>query len=314
MRTIRGWVLRLTGIFRSRKDEQDFHEQIQADIELHTEDGIRAGMSREDARRAALARFGGVDSATEAWRDQRGIPLLETLIRDVSHTFRVLGRNKGWASVFILSLALGIGANTALFSAANVLLLRKLPVPDAEELVTLRWRGDNNVITGIVDHGYASGNTAFSWFGFNWSPEFSLDKMGAGATGSYSTFLRLRAANETLDNLFAVGPGPAINLIVDGQGDIAHSQFVSGEFYSALQIPPAAGRLILPPDDQRGAAPVAVISHEYWQRRFGGKPDIVGKQVRINGVASTIIGVSGARLPDVIFAPGTLGCHPPACQ
>jgi predicted permease len=304
MRTLRGWVLRLAGIFRRRKDEQNFQEQIQADIELHTEDGISAGMSRADARRAALTRFGGVDAATEAWREQRGVPFLETLARDVRHTFRVLGRNKAWASVFILSLALGIGANTALFSAANVLLLRKLPVPDADGLVTLRWRGDNNVITGIVDHGYASGSTLFSWLGFNDTQEFSVDKMGAGATGSYSTFLRLRAANETLDHLFAVGHGPAINLIVDGQGDIAHSQFVSGDFYAALQIPPAAGRLILPSDDQRGSAPVAVISHDYWQRRFGGKPDIVGKQVRINGVASTIIGVSGVRLPDVIYVQG----------
>jgi predicted permease len=299
MRTIRGWVLRLTGIFRSRKDEQDFHEQIQADIELHTEDGIRAGMSREDARRAALARFGGVDSATEAWRDQRGIPLLETLIRDVSHTFRVLGRNKGWASVFILSLALGIGANTALFSAANVLLLRKLPVPEADGLVTLRWRGDNSAITGIVDHGYVSGSTLFTWFGMR-TPD-SLDKLGAGATGSYSTFLQLKAANESLDQLFAVGRGPAVNLIVDGQGDIAYSQFVSGEFYSALRVPPAAGRLILASDDQPGAAPVAVISHDYWQRRFGGKLEIVGKQVRMNALAYTIVGVSGVRFPDVVF-------------
>src|SRR5688572_32061285 len=111
VRTVRAWMLRLKGIFFRSKDEQDFLEQIQADIELHTEEGIRAGMNPEEARRAALVKFGGVDAATEAWRERRGIPFLETLVRDVTYALRALGRNKGWASVFILSLALGIGAN-----------------------------------------------------------------------------------------------------------------------------------------------------------------------------------------------------------
>ena len=297
MRTMRAWMLRLRGLFFRRRDEQEFLEQIQSDIDLHTEDGIRSGLAPGEARRAAMVKFGGVDSATEAWRDRRGIPFLETILRDVAHTFRVLGRNKGWAAVFILSLALGIGANTALYSAANGLLLLKLSVPVPDELVTLRWHGRNNVISGLTEHGFVAGSAMGTWFS-GATPEFSLDTLGAGASGSYPTFRRLSAANQTLERMFALGPGPTVNFIVDGKGDTADTQFVSGEFYSTLKAEPEMGRLLSPADDQKGAAPVVVLSYAYWQRRFGGDANIVGKQVRINALACTVVGVSRTRFLD----------------
>ena len=125
MRTLRALALRLRGAFRGARDEGDFEAQIQADIDLHVEDSVRAGASPEEARRQALVKFGGLDAAREAWRDRRGLPFLETLVRDVVHALRVLGRNKGWSAVAIASLALGVGAATAVFSAANALLLRR---------------------------------------------------------------------------------------------------------------------------------------------------------------------------------------------
>lgn len=299
MRTLRALALRLRGAFRGAGDEGDFEAQIQADIDLHVEDAIRAGASPEEARRQALLKFGGLDAAREAWRDRRGLPFLETLVRDVAHALRVLGRNKGWSAVAIASLALGVGATTSVFSAANALLLRKMPITDPEGIVTLRWEGQNRAMTSFNDYGFVPNGAVPTLFE-ELTPEYFFEKMKAGVSAPYPTFQRLSAANTTLAQLFAVGPGPVVNLIVDGKGDTASSQFVSGEFYAAAAVPPAAGRLLLPSDDRKGASPVVVISHPYWQQRFGGEASVVGKHVRINAAAFTIVGVSGLRQPDMI--------------
>ena len=296
MRILRAWALRVRGIVRRASDERDFADQLEADVDLHTEDGIRAGMSREEARRAALLRVGGVAAATEAWRDRQGLPVLETFLRDVAYAFRILRRNMGWTCVAVVSLALGVGANAAVFGAVNNVLLRTLPVPGARELVTLQWAGEAKASTSWIDYGLVDGGLVELFSG---KEEFSLDSIRAGATGAYATFERLEAANTTLASFFAVGQGPTVNLIVDGTGDVASTQFVSGDFFSSLRIPPAAGRSILPQDDRRGAAPVAVISYGYWERRFGRDPSIVGKQVRLNAVTFTIAGVSGRTMPTV---------------
>jgi predicted permease len=299
MRSLRAWLLRLGGVFRGARDETDFEAQIQADIDLHVEDAIRSGMSPEEARRQALVKFGGLDAAREAMRDRRGLPFLETLVRDIAHALRVLARNKGWSAVAIASLALGVGATTSVFSVANALLLRKMPITDPDGIVTLRWEGQNRAMTSFNDYGFVP-DGAVPYLFEELTPDYFFNKMKAGVSAPYATFQRVSAANTTLSELFAVGPGPTLNLIVDGKGDTATSQFVSGGFYAAAGIPPAAGRLLLPTDDTKGAPPVAVISHAYWQQRFGGDTSVVGKHVRINAAAFTIIGVSGVRQPDMI--------------
>jgi hypothetical protein len=241
MRTLRALASRVRGAFRSARDERDFEAQIQADIALHVEDAIRAGASPEEARRQALVKFGGLDAAREAWRDRRGLPFLETLVRDITQALRVLGRNKGWSAVAIASLALGVGASAAVFSAANALLLRKMPVPDPDSIVTLRWEGQNRAMTSFSDYGFVPNGAVPSLFE-ELTPDYFFNRMKAGVTAPYPTFQRLSAANTTLAQLFAVGPGPTVNLIVDGKGDTASSQFVSGGFYATAAVPPAAGR------------------------------------------------------------------------
>jgi transcriptional regulator len=210
---------------------------------------------------------------------------------------RLLRRNKAWAGVGVVSLALGAGAGAAVFSTAATTLLKGLSVPQAGNLVALRWQGENKSLTSFVDYGFVEGGLTFNG-------EASFDQMRAGATMPYEAFTRLAAANRTLDALFAFAPGPPTNVIVDGHGDLASTQFVSGDFFAALRIPPAAGRPLLPADDRAGAERVAVISHAYWMRRFGGSPSIVGKQVRLNAVAFTIVGVSGAALPALVSGQG----------
>jgi predicted permease len=300
VRTLRAWALRLRGACRGARDDRDFEAQLRADIEMHVEDAIRAGASPAEARRQALLKVGGLDAAREAWRDRRGLPFLDTLVRDVVHALRVLRRNTGWSAVAIASLALGVGASAAVFSAANALLFRKVPVPDPDNLVALRWHGRNKAMTNFRDYGFVQGGPFPSLFE-EMNPDAVFDGFRAGATVPYATFRRVSAANTTLTDLFAVGQGPTVNLIVDGKGETASSQFVSGEFYLAGAIPPAAGRLILPADDRKGAVPVAVITHAYWQQRFGKDPSVVGKTVRVNAAAFTIVGVSGWRQPNMVF-------------
>ncbi len=272
-------------------------------------------MNPAEARRRALLKVGGLGAAREAWRDRRGLPFLETLVRDVVHALRVLGRNKGWSAVAIVSLALGVGATAAVFRAANALLLRKLPVPDPDSLVTLRWEGQNKAMTNFSDYGFVPGGVVPSLFEEITADNF-WDRFRAGVTAPYATFQRVSEANTTLTHLFALGQGPTVNLIVDGKGETASSQFVSGAFYAAVAIPPAAGRQILPADDRKGAAPVAVISHAYWQQRFGKDPAIVGKRVRANAAAFTIVGVSGSRQPPMVSGGSSPSCRilDPPCQ
>jgi predicted permease len=294
MRWLRMWAIRLGGLFSRQYDERDFAEQLEADRALYVADRMEAGLTPAEARRAAVLEFGTVSATTEAWRDQHGVPLLERLQRDVRFAFRLLGRNRGWSAVGIVSLALGAGAGAAVFSTVAATLLKNAPVPGARDLVALRWQGENKAVTNSADYGFVEGGLALL-------PGGQMDlRPRAGATMPYEAFRRLAAANRTLDTLFAFAPGPPVNLIVDGHGDLASSQFVSGNFFAGLRTPPAAGRPLVESDDRAGAARVAVISHSYWLRRFGGSASIVGKQVSMNAVAFTIVGVSGATLPNMV--------------
>ena len=297
MRSLRAWLLRLGGLLRRRRSEDDFSAQLTSDRALYIDERVRAGATVEEARRDAALEFGSVTAVTDAWRDQHGVPSVERLQRDLVFACRLLRRNKAWAGVGVVSLALGAGAGAAVFSTAATTLLKGLSVPQAGNLVALRWQGENKSLTSFVDYGFVEGGLTFNG-------EASFDQMRAGATMPYEAFTRLAAANRTLDALFAFAPGPPTNVIVDGHGDLASTQFVSGDFFAALRIPPAAGRPLLPADDRAGAERVAVISHAYWMRRFGGSPSIVGKQVRLNAVAFTIVGVSGAALPALVSGQG----------
>ena len=197
-------------------------------------------------------------------------------MKDLRFAVRMLLHAKGWVIVVILSLALGIGANTALFSAVNSLLLRELPVKDPGTLVRLGWEGRNDMVTDSSDYGYLAGNT---------------EGHEVRATFSYPMFQRFAEENRTLSDLFACAPFGRANVVADGRAEIANAFISSGNFYRLLGVQARAGRTIVPEDDRPGAPPVAVISSKYWLARFSGKPAVVGKAVRINNVAVTIVGI-----------------------
>ena len=193
------------------------------------------------------------------------------MLKDLRHGVRVLLHAKGWTAVVVISLALGIGANTALFSAVNGLLLRKLPVSDPDGLVRLRSDGRNDMATSTSDYGYTGRDGRMTF--------------------SYAMFQQFVADNRTMTDLFACAPFRGVNVVVDGQADIATGFISTGNYYRVLGVTARLGRTILPEDDQPGAPPVTVISHRYWRSRFAGDPLAIGKSIQINGVPIAIVGV-----------------------
>jgi predicted permease len=199
------------------------------------------------------------------------------MLKDLRHAFRVLLHAKGWTVVVLLSLALGIGANTAIFSAVNGLLIKSVPVKDPDGLVRLRWGGRNDAVTNSSDYGF-SGTGA--------------DGQRVRATFSYAMYKQLRADNKTMTDLFACAPYSRVNVVVEGQQAELASAFIStGNYYQVLGVNARIGRTITPDDERADAPAVAVISSKYWHTRFMTDPGVLGRTIRVNNVPVTIVGV-----------------------
>jgi predicted permease len=206
------------------------------------------------------------------------------MLKDLRQAARMLLRSKGWTAVVLVSLALGIGANTALFTAVNGLLIRTIPVARPDALVRLRWSGQNDMVRSSSDYGFSATTAA----GKN-----------VRTTFSYAVYQALRANNQTLTDLLACAPQGNLNVIVDGKAELGSAILVSGNYFQVLGVSPIAGRTIAPDDDRVAAAPVAVISRGYWARRFGLDPNVVGKVVTMNNVRVTIVGVTAAEFTGI---------------
>ncbi len=198
------------------------------------------------------------------------------MLSDLRLAARMFLQARGWTAVVLVSLALGIGANTALFGAINGLLLRKLPVSDPDTLVRFRYAGRNQMATDSSSYGFTSPDSR----GRQVRPTFS-----------YPMYLQFRADNHTMTDLFACAPFGRVNVVVKGHAEIASGFISSGNYYQVLGAAARLGRTITPDDDKPTASPVAVISHKYWMSRFGGSPDAIGAAVRVNNVPVTIVGV-----------------------
>ena len=198
------------------------------------------------------------------------------MLKDLTHAVRMLLHAKGWTAVVVLSLALGIGANTALFSAVNGMLLTKINVEDPESLVRLRWYGRNDMVNSSSDYGFI---------------QRGPDNLNVRTTFSYPMYQQFVADNKTMSDLFACAPFGRLNVVVDGQAELASAFISSGNYYQMLGVKARIGRTILPEDDTPTSPPVAVISSKYWHSRFGTDQSVLGKTVRMNNVLVTIVGV-----------------------
>lgn len=217
---------------------------------------------------------------------QQGIQyaLAKSMLNDVRYAVRVLLQAKGWTLVIVLSLALGIGANAAIFSGLNALVLREIPVKDPDTLVRLRWGGRNDMVNASSDYG-------------NSRP--GPDGQRRRATFSYAMYQQFLADNRAMTDLLACAPFGTVSVAVDGQPEMASAFVSSGNYYQVLGVSPRLGRTILPDDDKPSAAPAAVISSKFWHTRFATDAGVIGRTIRVNDVIVTIVGVLPAEFTGI---------------
>ena len=249
-------VSRLRGLFARRRLARDAQQEIEMHLDLLAAQYVRAGNPPAEARRLARAKFGGVTQLQESLRDQAGFPMLESIVRDVRYALRGLRRNPGFSLIVVLTLGVGIGANAAVFSFVNAVLLRPLPYAEADRLVAVQETSPP-------------------------SPFFVTP-------GDYVDWKERNEVFETLSGYVyslagLVGPS--------GDAELLFVAATSADFFRTLRVRPLLGRTFLPGEDRAGRDHVAVLGHGLWTRRFGGEPDVVGREITLDGRARTVIGV-----------------------
>ncbi|MDQ2856748.1 MAG: ABC transporter permease, partial [Acidobacteriota bacterium] len=281
MISLRILLYRVRALFLKRNLEQELDEEIRTHLEMQIEDHRRQGMSADEARYAAMRKFGGVDQIKETYRDRRGVPWLETFLLDVRYGFRMLRRTPGTTAVAVLSLALGIGANTALFTAVDAVLLRTLTVEAPDRLVVFEWQAGRrfrtNGMSGTSNVAAPPDAKGLSLFRYD-----VFAKMDDA---------RLVQPDGPLSDLFAFGPIREMTALVGEQAEIIKGQAVSGGYYAGLKVQPSLGRTITTEDDRPGAPPVVVLSNQFWKERFSANSAVIGQQLKLNKQLFTIIGV-----------------------
>jgi len=268
--------LRLKGLLRKDHVEEEMDAEFRFHIQMQTQGNIARGMTIENARRDAQRRFGNLDRIKDAAREINGGGLLETLSQDLRYGYRMLWKKPGFSLVAIVTLAFGIGANTALFSVVDAMLLKMLPVTEPERLVLFK---------SLAAPEFSPGN----YTGYSDIDPVTGQKVRTSFP--FQSFQRMRDQPGALSEIFAFG-NVNLNVNADGHAEFASGQAVSGNYYTGLGVQAIAGRTITDEDDYPTAHPVAVISYRYWQRRFGANPAVIGKQINLNNAAFTIIGVT----------------------
>jgi predicted permease len=254
MISLREWLNRLWGTLYPRRQDADLEEELRLHLEMAAEREQRRGRSAEDSSRVAVIQGGAIAQSLEALRDQRSLPWVDDLARDLRYGLRTLRRNPLFASVAVVTLALGIGANTAIFSLADAVLLRTLPISTPRDLVMLRQAGAGRDI---------------------------LPFTSAAAED-------LAVSRDVLSGLAAFRPVLNTHVSVNGETELAHMQAVSGNYHAVLGIRAVIGRTLTEQDRE----PVAVVSYRYWRRRFAGDPNVVGRALEVQGRSFTIVGVT----------------------
>jgi predicted permease len=244
--------MRLFGFLHARRGEDDFAAELEFHVAMHTEDGIRSGLSLEEARRQALIRLGGAEQARQAYRDRRTLPWLESLLRDLQYSMRKLAKHRGATAVAVLSIGLGIGANATIFSMVSRFVLRPAPVGDPSALLALH---------------IGEGGMPFSWPIYN---DFrAQEKSFSGVAGYY--------------------PLLSASLGGNGEPERVWGQAVTANFFDVIELRMMRGRSFFSSEENE---PVIVLGARLWQRRFNSDPAIVGKTVTLSGHLFTVVGVA----------------------
>jgi putative ABC transport system permease protein len=259
-KSFRASAHRFSALFRKRKNDSEFAAELESHLQMHIEDNLRAGMTPEAARRDAFMKLGGLEQTKENYRERRGLPFLETALQDLRFALRTLRKSPGFTAVAVLTLALGIGANTAIFTVVYGVLFRPLPFPEADRI-------------------------------------FELTEMAQGESGEMdltaTQLQRLREFGQVFEHI--VGwTDVGLNLTARNVAEHVRGTPVSADYFSVLGVHPKIGREFLPEEDEGGGQRVAILSHLLWKRRFAGEPSAIGQKVLLNGEAYTVIGVMPA--------------------
>lgn len=255
--SLRAWFKRLEGLFRRPQRDAEFAAELESHLQLHIEDNLRKGMSPEAARRDALLKLGGFEQVKESYRDQRGIPFLETLLADIRYGFRMLAKNPSSTAAAALTLALGIGATTAIFSEVNPILFEPLPYPQASRILMI-W---------VVSQSD-----------------------GSRSRVAFHTYRELAQRSRSLEAIAVMKPWQP-TLVTEAEPERFDGQFVSAGYFRVLGVPPVLGRDFEASDDIRNGPKVVILSDQLWRRRFAGDRSIVGRQIRLDDNSYTVIGV-----------------------
>jgi putative ABC transport system permease protein len=264
MKRMRRWLLRLGDLLRKERRERELVAEMESHLQMHVEDNRRAGMNPEEARRHALIKLGGVEQVKTNYREQQGLPLLELFFHDFRFALRLLRKNPGFTTIAVLTLALGMGATTTIFSVVNSVLLRPLPYQNHDLLLRVQETHSGAPAAGVT----------FSTFGL-----------------TYATFLDLQREAKTIENASAYRQW-AFNVTGGSEPQQVSGALVSGNFFNVLGSNALLGRTIQPEDDQPGGNNrVVVLSYGLWQTRFGADKKILGQALKVNAEPFTVIGV-----------------------
>lgn len=258
MRAIRALLIRLSAPLSKARSDRDLAAELESHLQMQVEENLRRGMSQAEARRVALIRLGGLEAVKEQYRDRRGVPLLESITRDVRFGLRSLGRSPGFTIVAVITLALGIGANTAIFSIVNAVLLRPLPYPESNRLVMVWATNTARAVTEDV--------------------------------ASYPDFEDWKAQSKSFQVLAAFTNRGMI-MAGGGETEMAPAIQATPGFFELLGTQPAIGRTFETEEAEQGAPHVVVLSDGSWKQRFGGRPDILGSAIRLDEETYTVVGV-----------------------
>ena len=251
--------LRLRSLFRWAQTDQELDDELRDHLDRKTQEYIAQGMTQEGAHRRARFDLGGIEQTKEKCRDARRVNWIQDFVQDLQFGLRVLRKSPGFTVVAVLTLALGIGANTAIFSFVDALLIRMLPVQRPEQLFRL----------------------------------IDVSKEGRTIDAfSYPTFELIQENIQALSGVIAFHPLGMVDFVVNGKGELAQAQAVSGSYFTALGVKPIFGRTITTADQARAASQVVVISYGYWTRRFNRNPSAVSAEIVLNGAPFAVIGVT----------------------
>ena len=270
---VRSW---LSGLLRRKRLEQQLAEEMQSHLALRAEDLVRRGVSREEALRRARLEFGAMENYKEECRESRGLRWIDELRGDLRYSWRQLRQSPAFSALAVAILAIGIGANTAIFSAMDAVLLRLLPVRQPEQLRRLQWTARRT--------------------GFFRSYDGALNRNPTGErvgwSVSYPVYQYLRDHTLAFSDLVTFSGFQRLNLTIRGHAELAGGQIVSGNYFTALGTNALLGRTLAPEDDRpTELASAGVLSYGYWQRVFGGDPGVLGQTIAVNGTQVVLVGV-----------------------